>query len=260
MGSKVNRVGEESYNNFGSKMIIVGYRTNKDIDVYFPEYNWTAKCVRYNHFKKGNIKCPYERRYYNIGYLGEGKYKVKENGKYTKCYVSWQNMLIRCYDSKYHEKEPTYIDCEVDKKWLNLQDFGKWFNENYYEIENEKMCLDKDILNKGNKIYSPDNCVFVPNNINMLFVKHDKARGDYPIGVYYDKKSKKFKAKCSIYDFKENKNKNKHLGTYGTPKQAFKIYKEFKESNIKEVADFYKEQIPEKLYRALYNYEVEIND
>ena len=28
-------------------MIIVGYRMNNDIDVYFPEYNWVAKNKEY---------------------------------------------------------------------------------------------------------------------------------------------------------------------------------------------------------------------
>ena len=76
MGQKIDRTGEENINNFGSKMIIKKYRTNKDIDVYFPKYNWTAKHVIYKNFKNGQIKCPYERRYFNVGYLGEGKYMV----------------------------------------------------------------------------------------------------------------------------------------------------------------------------------------
>ena len=122
------------------------------------------------------------------------------------------------------------------------------------------MCLDKDILNKGNKIYSPDNCIFVPNNINILFVKRDKSRGDYPIGVHYNKYAKKFQAQCSIYNYKENKTKRKHLGYYNTTEKAFKVYKEFKEQNIKDIADYYKEQIPQKLYNAMYEYEVEIDD
>ena len=83
---KIDRIGEERINNFGSKMIIRGYRNNRDIDVYFPEYNWTFKHAEYKTFKRGNIKCPYEPRLYGKGYLGEGKYKAKENGKLTDEY------------------------------------------------------------------------------------------------------------------------------------------------------------------------------
>ena len=260
MSKERDRTGEENYNKFGSKMIIIRYRMNRDIDVYFPEYNWTFKNTYYSVFKNGEISCPYERKTYKIGYIGDGKYKVWKNGKMTKCYRVWYDMLRRCYDSKFHEKNPTYKNCKVCDEWLNFQNFAKWYYENYYEIEGRKMMLDKDILHKGNKVYSPENCVFVPNNINTLFIKNDKSRGECPIGVTYNKRDKKFSAGCSIYDFEENKKKHKFLGYYETPEQAFESYKEFKENHIKDVADYYKEQIPKKLYDAMYNYEIEIND
>lgn len=260
MGSKTERIGEENYNTFGSKMVIVGYRNVLDIDIYFTEYDWTFKGAKYQNFKKGSIACPYEKRYYEVGYLGEGKYKISKNGKKTKCYITWYAMLQRCYDGKFHEKEPTYINCEVCEKWLCFQNFAKWYYDNYYEIENETMCLDKDILCKGNKIYSQDNCIFIPHNINVLFTKRDNDRGEYPIGVCYDKQAKKFVAQCSIYDFKENKKKHIHLGYYDSTEKAFESYKQYKEKYIKEIADYYKCKIPEKLYNALYKYKVEIND
>ena len=57
----IKRIGEISHDTFGSEMEIVEYRGAKDIDVYFLQYNWTAKGVRYSTFKNGKIKCPYER-------------------------------------------------------------------------------------------------------------------------------------------------------------------------------------------------------
>jgi hypothetical protein len=39
-----------------------------------------------------------------------------------------------------------------------------------------------------------------------------------------------------------------------------KYCKNFKENYIKQVADEYKDLIPQKVYEALYRYEVEIND
>ena len=56
MVAKIDRTDEENVNNFGSKMIIKEYRTNRDVDVYFPEYDWTFKHTVYNEFKNGNIK------------------------------------------------------------------------------------------------------------------------------------------------------------------------------------------------------------
>ena len=94
-------------------MIIVDYRGALDIDIYFPQYDWTFKNANYSNFKKGNIKCPYDRNVYGIGYLGDGDYKASENGKNTRVYDTWRGMLRRCYSKEYHKKHSTYIDYET---------------------------------------------------------------------------------------------------------------------------------------------------
>ena len=267
MGSKVDRIGEKNINNFGSEMIIVNSYTRFNdkhkrnytyIDVLFPQYNWIAKGVQYDNFKKGSVKCPYERTIYGVGYIGEGKYKVSENSKKTRIYATWSHMLERCYDEKIHKKRPTYKDCSASEKFHNFQNFAKWYEENYYEVEGERMCLDKDILVKGNKIYSPETCIFVPNTINLLFVKRDNKRGESVIGTSFHQG--KYVAQCNMINPKTGKSKQEFLGYYETQEKAFEIYKYYKERNIKQVADYYKGRIPDKLYDALYNYEVEIDD
>ena len=259
MGKEINRIGERNYNNFGSEMVIVHYNGCMEIDVYFPEFDWIFKHAKYNNFKKGEIKCPYERRFYNVGYLGEGKYKVSENGKNTRVYDTWKAMLQRCYSEKEHERHPTYIGCEVYEGWHNFQNFAKWYKDNYYEVGNEKMCLDKDILFKGNKIYSPDTCIFVPETINKLFIKNDKNRGESVIGATLCKNGK-YQAQCNIINPETGKSKQEYLGLYDSQEKAFQVYKYHKERNIKQIADYYKIHIPQKLYDAMYNYEVEIDD
>ena len=255
---KIDRTGEENINSFGSKMIIKEYRNNKDIDVYFPEYNWTFEHAQYNHFKNGKIKCPYEPRYFDKGYLGEGKYKVSENRKLKKEFNIWYNMLIRCYDPKYHEKESTYKGCRVEEFLLNFQHMGEWIKNNYYEVPGEKMCLDKDILCKGNKVYSRKTCIFVPQRINLLFTKRDNDRGDTPIGMT-ELPSGNYQVRCN-----NGYGKLIPLGVYSTKKEAFQVYKEYKEKIIKETIDSYEGKIPEPHYSrlkiAMYNYEVEIDD
>ena len=168
-------------------------------------------------------------------------------------------MLIRCYEPYTINKYPTYIEVIVCKEWHNFQNFAKWYEENYYEIGKGKMHLDKDILFKGCKIYSPKTCIFVPERINYLFIKSNAIRGEYPIGVSWYKTSNKFRVQCKILD-KENNRKVIHLGYYTTSEEAFLAYKVFKENYIKQVADEYKKLIPQKLYEAMYKYEVEIND
>lgn len=240
-------------------MIIVEYRNNKDIDVYFPEYNWIVENREYKEFKNGKIKSPYDKSVYGVGYIGEGKYKIRENGKNTRVYDTWHNMLRRCYDEKEHKKHPTYINCKASENFLNFQEFGEWDSENYYEIEGEKMELDKDILVKHNKIYSPDTCIYVPHTINMLFVKRDSKRGKSVIGTFHLVNGK-YKSYCSLLNPETGKSKQEYLGHYETQEKAFEVYKYYKEKNIKQVADYFKVQIPQKLYDALYNYEVEITD
>ena len=259
MGRKaIDRTGEEKVNSFGSKVTIKEYRSARDIDIYFHEYNWTFKHATYQSFKNGTIKCPYEPRTFGIGYIGEGKYKGKENGETHKYYAIWVSMLQRCYDPKYQEKRPTYKGCQVEDYLLNFQHMAEWIEENYYEVPGEKMCLDKDILYKGNKVYSRESCIFVPERINTLFIKRNKSRGKDPIGVT-ELPSGNHQVICS-----DGYGKLIYLGTYSTKREAFRIYKEYKERVIKEVIDSYEGKIPEPFYSrlktAMYNYEVEIDD
>lgn len=235
-------------------MTIINYRKYNDIDVYFSEYNYIFRGTTYDRFKKGRIQCPYEPRTWGKGYLGVGEYRKTINDIKTEQYNYWRMMLERCYSEKYHIKHPTYQECIVCEEWLDFQNFARWYDNNYYQVDNETMCLDKDILNKGNKIYSPNTCVFVPERINALFTKCDKTRGDYPIGVYYNKTANKYIAKCSTI------NGRKHLGCFETPNDAFIVYKNFKERYVKQMAFEYQEKIPNKLFNALYNYEVDVDD
>ena len=116
--------------------------------------------------------------------------------------------------------------------------------------------LDKDILFKDNKIYSPETCCFVPTEINNLFEKSNRTRGDNPIGVSFNKASKKFESYFNADD------KRVHLGKYNTPQEAFIQYKTAKEAYISKMAEEYysKGLIKENVYNAMLNYKVEITD
>ena len=247
------RLGEVNYNTYGSKMKIIEYNSPTDIIVEFQdEYRYKTK-TNYGSFKTGSVYNPYSKTVYGVGYIGEGDYNNKNNPKVDKI---WQSMIERGYSKKYKNKHPTYEDVEVCKEWHNFQSFAKWYYEFYYEIEDERMELDKDILDKGNKIYCPEKCVFVPKRINNLFTKSNKNRGELPIGIV--KKGDKFNAQCTINN--NGKRFNKNLGLFDTPEEAFNSYKQFKELYIKNIADLYKNEIPQKLYDAMYNYKVEITD
>jgi hypothetical protein len=243
------RVGILGKNTYGSIMKIVEYNSTSDILVQFEKgkpihTTWQA-------FLKGNVKNPYDKTVYGVGFIGEGKYRPSNNRKDTHPYKTWSSMIKRCYSEKFQESNHAYKDCYVSEEWHNFQTFAKWYDENYYEIDDEVMCLDKDILVKGNKIYSPDTCMFVPEYINKLFIKNETKRSTLPIGVYFRK------GRNTSYRVVLGKD---YIGQYKTLEEAFEVYKTYKETLIKKVAEEYKDKIPEKLYNAMLSFEIEITD
>lgn len=251
-----NRIGEKTTTYQGCEIEIVAYRGANDIDVKFnDEHQSIVKNRQYGHFKKGNIKNPYVPSVLGVGYVGTGMYSPKIDGVKTKQYKTWFSMMNRCYNPKYHSSE-TYTKSYVCNEWHNFQVFAKWFDENYYEIDGHTMDLDKDILKKGNKIYSPDTCIFVSREINSLFTKNEKIRGNLPIGVSWHIRDKKYSSTCNNMIT----GKQEFLGYYEEVFEAFYTYKCRKEQIIKEVAELYKCEIPRVLYLALRTYIVDQED
>lgn len=169
---------------------------------------------------------------------------VDDSGKLIDSYNIWYGMIRRCYDSKSHEYKKTYIGCFVCDEWLYFSNFKKWFDENYIE----GYALDKDILVHGNKTYSPETCCFVPDEINTIFIKNERNRGKYMIGVYHN--GAHFTSRISKWG------KETYLGCFNSEKEAFLAYKKEKEDFIKQVANIYKDKLPLKTYNALMGYEI----
>jgi len=180
------------------------------------------------------------------------------NGKQLKEYALWGSMLLRC-TQKYWDKKPTYAGTACSENFKSFSFFFNWCQNQVgfgnTDDDNISWHLDKDILIKGNKVYSEDNCVFVPSRINSLLIKHESSRGGFPIGVSLYKRTNKYSSQATV-----GKGIQKHLGYYDTPYEAFVAYKTFKEQFIKEVADEHKEQLDPRAYQALMNYEVNIDD
>lgn len=189
---------------------------------------------------------------YGVG-VNDWDSAVKVDGKMIWEYVLWRDMLKRCFDDKFKQSDPTYEGVTCSKEWLLMTGFVKDASQmKGYGLKGWQ--LDKDILQKGNKLYSRDTCCFVPAEINLLLIKCDKARGEWPVGVCFDKQSGKFMAKLRI------NGKQKHLGLFTSPEQAFQTYKTAKEAHIKAVAQKWQHLLDERVFQALMVYEVNIND
>lgn len=260
MGSskKLERIGQISTNNYGESMKITGYENANSITVEFENNNGVSEVTTaYSSFKTGDVKNPLRSKIYGRGYIGIGIYKPSVNGAITPHYQNWHSMMTRCYSEKFKNRNTSYDGCNVTQSWFDFQKFSEWHDANYYILDNEAVHLDKDILVKNNKLYSPDTCLYVPSKINRMLVRRTIERGDCPIGVHIDNgRRKKYLAQCRD----TIKNKYINLGYYYNQIDAFYAYKEYKENTIKKVADLYKDKIPKILYDALYAYEVSIND
>lgn len=256
MKSNNEMVGMMNKNTMGTMMRIIEYNGWDNLIVEFLDEHKFKIRTTYQSFINGCVRNPYDKSIYGVGYIGEGVYSCTNT---PKIYNTWNSMLARCYNPKNKNHINAYKDCKVDERFHNLQDFGLWFDENYYEVGNERMTLDKDILYKGNKIYSPDTCIFTPIRINNLFGNNSIRRGEYLKGVTFCKRAQKYMARCWIID-ENNNRKNIGLGYYETEIEAFNAYKTFKEQYIKIVAKEYYGKIPERLFNALIRYKIDIND
>lgn len=201
-------------------------------DIRFKPDNWSQKCMN--------------PRVAGVGYWGDDDVDCN-----AESYLRWSDMLQRCYNKKLHERYPQYSECEVCEEWKNYSNFKVWWDDHK---PNCKVDLDKDILFKGNKIYSPETCAFVPHEINTLFVNGKGKRGNLPLCVYFDTDKGNYRANMSFMG------RSIKIGTFDTIEEAFARYKEYKEDFIKDIAEQYKEELPWKVYNAMMSWQIEISD
>ena len=231
---------------------ILKYNDSRNVEIQFVNTGFEM-VARLGDIKSGGVKDPYLPSVYGVGVLG-AKYPSTINGVLTKGYTLWCNMLKRCYSDTYQKKQPTYVGCEVSENFKSYEYFYEWCNEQI-GFGNEGWHLDKDLLVKGNKIYSENTCVFIPAEINKVLTKRTASRGEHLIGVSWDNTNKVFVARVN-----KNKGNQERLGLFNTELEAFNVYKKAKEAFVKEQANKWKDQIDERVYIALMNYEVNIDD
>lgn len=157
-------------------------------------------------------------------------------------------ILQRAYCPKYQARYPTYIGCSVSDEWLEYQEFAEWFEN--HEYSKHGYHLDKDLLLPDNKIYAPDRCVFVPQELNKLLIDNGAIRGQYPRGVYFNKERNKFMASIKI------NGKQKYLGLFETELDAYFSYKIAKEENVKRMALEWRDNIASNVYDSLLKWRV----
>ncbi|HBI73638.1 MAG TPA: hypothetical protein DEG06_05140 [Lachnospiraceae bacterium] len=163
-----------------------------------------------------------------------------------KAYKAWKSMINRCTGTYNFE---IYKDVTICDEWNDYANFEKWYETNIYEFDGT-LELDKDLLSRHKKIYSPNTCCFLPKNINTL-IASTSSRNQYLPGVSVNVRKNRVTYTATVKDGGKVITK-----TFKTQKEAFYFYKEKKEKIIKETANEYRDVLPEHIYNALIQYEI----
>ena len=144
-------------------------------------------------------------------------------------YKTWKSMITRCYSDHYFLNKPAYRNAMVCQEWLTFSNFKSWMEKQDYVGKD----LDKDILVKGNTVYSPETCIFVPRKINNFILDCYNRRGDYMIGVYWRADRGKYQAYCAD----PFTGKTKNLGHFTSELEAHLVWKRKKHEHACALAD-----------------------
>lgn len=143
--------------------------------------------------------------------------KAKEN----IFYGFWSRMIERCYSEKSLNRHPSYKGTIVCDDWKYFSVFEQWAKNNYVE----GYVLDKDLINGSSRIYSPQTCAFVPQELNKSIVDR-KSETIYPLGVWYKNKSKGMvneRKKPFIAEIVKY-GKGVKIGSFETPEEAHRAW------------------------------------
>ena len=257
LNSKLKYEGMVYDTNCNGKLEIIHFQNATNVRVRFIETQYETMTYL-TQILKGSVRDWSLSRVYGVGVVDKGLIKGKGNHTYNYYYNVWSSMLQRCYDEKLHLSRPTYTGCSVSEDFKCFSKFSEWAEQQVgsdsVDDNGTNFHLDKDILSKGNKIYSTETCCFVPHDINTQFTMSKSKRGELPVGVSRRKGSGMYRAQI------KSNGVVKALGDHPTIDQAFQAYKQAKEAYIKEVANKWRGRIDERVYEALMNYEVEITD
>lgn len=186
---------------------------------------------------------------YVINLNKKGKFRVIQYIKLTieQKKSRYNNMKARC-GRDYQNRNPRYYGTYLCEEWLNDKgsSFFAWLDDNYYEIDNEQMDIDKDILQYGNRLYHPELCLIVPHSINAFFEKIEIGK----TSIKFDKKIEKYSVQ--IFD----RNQKIYVNNIDSYNDAVDIFCDIKQGILINKAKSLKERVPDKVYQALMNTDI----
>ena len=227
----------------GTDFKIVKYFDRSKVEIQFLTARGNTKYVEAKHIRNGKgIRDPYVPIVNGVGYMGEGIYDSKNS---KDAYSVWSNMMKRCYSDLIHKKHPSYKGCSVCKEWHNFQTFAEWFYS--HESYGLGYHLDKDLLVKGNRVYSANTCSMIPREINLAITDSNRGSEGLPCGVKRQGSST-YRVDISRWG------RGKYLGAYETVELAEDAYNKAKSSYIKDVAEKWKYLVTVDVYESLIDF------
>lgn len=144
---------------------IIGEGLNRRYVAYFPASgNWQIVYpqIAFSRRFRDSSK-PYM---YGIGYSKGTKENpaTASGGEHVEIFHTWYGMLGRCYGGDGGKRN--YKDVWVCEEWHNYMNFKQWYIERINTIDKKYFALDKDLFGDGKRIYSPQTCCLIPQEIN----------------------------------------------------------------------------------------------
>ena len=139
-------------------------------------------------------------------------YWFNEDGLKQTCpyYQRWVGMVRRVHSEKYLKSKPSYEGATICDEWKYFTNFKKWMQgKNWNGFH-----LDKEILGKFSKHYSPENCAFISQALNTFTTSSLAKRGELPIGVF------NMKGRYGAYCDNPFLGKRQNLGGFNCPVKA----------------------------------------
>lgn len=198
--------------------------------------------------RKGGVRNPFEKRKDGLSFTGYGYCHTLPEEVRADIYKRWNSLVRRTLCPTFYvpNRRNSYEDVTLCEEWHNFQNFCRFCAENKYY--HRDFHLDKDLLVRGNKIYSPEACCFLPQYLNgVISINYETGNG-LPVGV--NKKGSKYEAAISY------KGSRKRIGVYSTTEEASVAYVKAKEAYVKELALEWKDKIDPRAFEALMNWTV----
>lgn len=227
------------------EIIITHYKCAREVSIKFTESGF-ENVVTAGDIRNRQVRDKLKASVCGMGFVGGNHYTYTNS---TEAYISWAEMIRRCYSNEYKEKAPTYENCTSCREWLNFQVFAKWYHLNRLS-DDVKYQLDKDIINRGNKVYSPENCALVPRHINNIILDNKLKRGELPIGVFSS--GKRFMSQLKKRGVRVT------FGSFATKEEAAESYINEKRKYLKDTAtkSYSRGEVSHDIFIAISNWKV----